>query len=62
MGHRDVDHIDVDSFECVVCGEFQEIEQAATAAPPDVCLLCMDELADAAEHERPAPEHRREIA
>lgn len=45
----------VESFECVICGEAKEIEEAATMQPPDVCLDCLDSIAEAAMYEQPLP-------
>ena len=54
MGHLPVDHVDVETFECLLCGECKEIELAATEAPADVCLDCLDEIAETARREESA--------
>ena len=61
LGHLDVDHIEVESFECVLCGKVKEIEEAATSAPPDVCWDCIDAEAEAMAMEQP-PVYAREVA
>jgi len=55
-----IEDVEVASFECVVCGRVDEIDQAATLVPPDVCLECMDELSEGIDG--PIPQYRREIA